>query len=58
MSMLSLNIPKEQCQIQRLSSQMAYEIMEQFSFLLVSCQETRRIFQQLFMWSKEWACLP
>jgi hypothetical protein len=58
MSMLSLNISKEQCQIQRLSSQMASEIMEQFSFLLVSCQETRRIFQQLFMWSKKWACLP
>jgi hypothetical protein len=53
MSMFSLGIPKEQCQIQRLWSQMAFEIVEQFLFLFVSCQETRQIFQQLCMWSKE-----
>jgi hypothetical protein len=37
MSMLSLGIPKEQCQIQRLWFQMALEIVEQFLFLFVSC---------------------
>ncbi len=34
MSMFSLGIPKEQCQIQRVWSQMAFEIVEQFLFLL------------------------
>jgi hypothetical protein len=53
MSMLPLGIPKEQCQIERLWYQMAFEIVEQFLFLLVSCQETRQKFQQLCMWSKE-----
>jgi hypothetical protein len=53
MSILSLGIPKEQCQIQRLWSQIASEIVEQFIFLLVSCQETRQHFQHLCMWSKE-----
>jgi hypothetical protein len=41
MSMLSLGIPKEQCQIQRLWYQMAFEIVEQLLSLLISCQETR-----------------
>jgi hypothetical protein len=52
MSMFSIGIPKEQCQIQRLWFQMASKIVEQFLFLLVSCQKTRQIFQQLCMWSK------
>jgi len=53
MSMLSLGVPKEQCQIQKLWSQMTSEIVAQFLFLLVSCQKTRQNFQQLCMWSKE-----
>jgi hypothetical protein len=52
-SMLSLGMPKEQCQIQKLWFQMASKIVEQFLFLLVSCQETRNFFQQLCMWYKE-----
>jgi hypothetical protein len=32
--MFSLGIPKEQCQMQTLGSQMAFEIDEQFLFLV------------------------
>jgi hypothetical protein len=54
MSMLSLGIPKEQCQTNsKTLVSNAFENVEQFLFLLVSCQEARQNFQQLCMWCKE-----
>jgi hypothetical protein len=53
MSMLSLGIPKVQCQIQILWFQMAFEVVEISLFLLIFCQETTKLFQQLCMWTKE-----